>query len=597
MAESEDVISLKRRRSEHLTKLSEQLKEMEQLMLSRANLSKVKDSLAVVCKQFDMFKYAHTVLSDSLSDSLRGEFETNFESQSKNFAEFCERVNQWLTAVDDRLETLSNASELSVRLKEAQCRRARAKLQLKQLSAKHELEQAQIELTRKQEALRLRNELEEAELEELVFSEEVTDSKQCQSRTGIAGPGVPAATTPIVSSNIDHSLAGQGIPMATHPTTETVIDNESAPHHAFPTATNNSELTSTSHSNMPDVNNTFELLVRTMQQGFHLPKPELLTFDGNPMDYCKFIHNFNSNITEKVSDDYTRLNYLIQYCKGDARNSIEECVLLNPQQGFKKALSILYDYYGRPSLVAESYICKIVKGPQLKSDDIDGLVELSKDMTRCEITLSQMGYVSELNNSINLRKIVQRLPGFLRAKWVDKADIIMESGREPTFLDLTEFVRLKARANRSIYGLDLANKGRSTLKTSSNNSSKFSNSYNKGATTLVAQAKSVKTCKCCSKLCKNLSECETFKNLSLSERRKLLRVNKLCDNCFKYKHVAKDCWSKSRCTVPQCTRKHHTLLHQWINEKSNFTDQTSVVSCLGSVPCDERKVSMSMVPV
>jgi hypothetical protein len=76
-----------------------------------------------------------------------------------------------------------------------------------------------------------------------------------------------------------------------------------------------------------------------------LPKPELLSFSGNPIDYNKFIHNFNTNICAKVEDPYVKLNYLIQFCKGDARECIEECVLFAPGEGFSRAKQILYILY------------------------------------------------------------------------------------------------------------------------------------------------------------------------------------------------------------------------------------------------------------
>jgi hypothetical protein len=38
-----------------------------------------------------------------------------------------------------------------------------------------------------------------------------------------------------------------------------------------------------------------------------VPKPELLSFSGNPMDYNKFIHSLNTNICAKVDDPISNL--------------------------------------------------------------------------------------------------------------------------------------------------------------------------------------------------------------------------------------------------------------------------------------------------
>ena len=130
---------------------------------------------------------------------------------------------------------------------------------------------------------------------------------------------------------------------------------------------------------MTSIDAAFQKLSTTLQEGFNLPKPELLTFNWTPTDYCKFVKNFEANIETSISDDRLRLSYLIQYCNGEAKSSIQDCVLLEPSHcdGYKRARSILYSRYGRPHVVARSYIDKLVNGPQLKASAIDGLSTLA----------------------------------------------------------------------------------------------------------------------------------------------------------------------------------------------------------------------------
>ena len=58
-------------------------------------------------------------------------------------------------------------------------------------------------------------------------------------------------------------------------------------------------------------------------------------------------------------------------------------MLLEPSDCYKRARSILYSRYGRPHVVARSYIDK-VNGPQLKASDIDRLSRLALEMQKCE---------------------------------------------------------------------------------------------------------------------------------------------------------------------------------------------------------------------
>ena len=136
-------------------------------------------------------------------------------------------------------------------------------------------------------------------------------------------------------------------------------------------------------------------------------------------------------------------------------------MLLEPSDGYKRARSILYSRYGKPHVVARSYIDKLVNGPQLKASDIDGLSRLALEMQKCEITLSQLGFSSDVDNSENLRRVVKRLPMHLRSRWVDVAYLIsepargMDPGREPRISDLAKFVDEKSRVASSMYGVDL----------------------------------------------------------------------------------------------------------------------------------------------
>ena len=55
-------------------------------------------------------------------------------------------------------------------------------------------------------------------------------------------------------------------------------------------------------------------------------------------------------------------------------------MLLESSEGYTRAKSILYSRYGRPHVVARSYIDKLVYGTQIKASDIDGLSRLALEM-------------------------------------------------------------------------------------------------------------------------------------------------------------------------------------------------------------------------
>ena len=54
-------------------------------------------------------------------------------------------------------------------------------------------------------------------------------------------------------------------------------------------------------------------ILNAINVALSLPKPDLVSFDGNPIVYRNFMNSFEINVENKVLDDRTRLTYLIQY--------------------------------------------------------------------------------------------------------------------------------------------------------------------------------------------------------------------------------------------------------------------------------------------
>ena len=59
-----------------------------------------------------------------------------------------------------------------------------------------------------------------------------------------------------------------------------------------------------------------------------MPKRELMSFDGDPKGNPRFIKGFEVNVERRVKDYDERLTFLIQYCRGAAKEAIENCIML-----------------------------------------------------------------------------------------------------------------------------------------------------------------------------------------------------------------------------------------------------------------------------
>ncbi|CAG2201460.1 unnamed protein product [Mytilus edulis] len=588
--------TVRRQRTTNLSQLTKLYNELEKKMISRDNKETVKFFYVKLCDRFEEFKTSHMNCLDLCPDVHVVEtLEMNFDSCQKNLKEFRERFSEWINGsmeniADDEVGSRissSSSSSSKAKLRTARANRLKVEHKLKKTEEKLKLEREKRELEIKEQLLEKRSELEEAKLEEQMWQEAYDKDNDIINTNQNKGIDADRA----VSSRRNKILINDDIDIQeVSETKATKTDSDEK-----------CEFTAgSSKSNISSIDSAFQRLASTLQEGFNLPKPELLTFDGKPINYTKFIKNFETNVENRVGDDQMRLSYLIQYCKGEAKSSIEDCVLLERTDGYKRARSILYSRYGRSHIIARSYIEKLVYGTQINAQDLDSLSQLSLDMQKCEITLSQLGFISDIDNSDNLRKIVKRLPMHLRVKWVDIAHSITESGREPRFTDLTKFIDQKSRIAAFMYGLDLT-KEKADIKGSSGMRNKPHDYVRENVSTYATNnlhtsenVKHEQKCICCNGTCRYIEFCSKFKSMNLADRLKFVSRNRLCYNCLKGKHFANSCRKPKSCTVSDCNVKHNLLLHSWVKPESDntaspsvncaATDNSLIRNCLGIIP-------------
>ncbi|CAM1324796.1 Uncharacterised protein r2_g3366 [Pycnogonum litorale] len=290
----------------------------------------------------------------------------------------------------------------------------------------------------------------------------------------------------------------------------------------------------------------------------NLPKLELDYFYGNPLYYWSFINSFKGAVEEETVSERKRLQYLIHYCKGEAKECIENCILLPVSEGYSSALKMLKANFGRPHIVTQAYIEDLVDGPVLKSFDNKGLKVLSRKMQRTQIVLRAMGNVSDLNSIAYLKRIVQKLPFHLQSKWAEKAEQLMSEDAYPSFSDVAHFVEHQANVANGIFG-QLLNDNRSQGVQRSKDIK-----YKEKTLSIEEKERPLEGshCYCCGEY-HRLYECKKFQDLNQGQKFSILKQHDLCLNCFGKGHGAKGCFKGSACRVHGCKAKHHSLLHRY----------------------------------
>ena len=178
-----------------------------------------------------------------------------------------------------------------------------------------------------------------------------------------------------------------------------------------------------------------------------LPKTEIFTFDGNPLNYHLFMKTIENSVEKFTEDGDIRLQLLIQHCTGKAREAIKSCGMFNGMQGYEKAKELLKKRFGEKYLVSKAWIDKLSYGPPIRLKDSEALNDLADDLENCEISLKVSGRLDQVNNEDRIVQILQRVSPYLHSPWLKTVQEIRVCGRDPTFTDLKKLIRTAAKKN------------------------------------------------------------------------------------------------------------------------------------------------------
>ena len=594
----------------YMGQLVKKYKEIEVLLLHFENADQVRAKASRLSEVFSLF---HEKVKEFHEVSGGGSM-PDFTSAEQNHQEFRCRLQEWFSSADQQnavqgvvsgglgfhgnsqpvLPSTDNVSHKSssvtsqasrsssTRLKEARVKRELAILRAQQLETEQKLlrektaaeANALHEQTLKQEqlqSLKVKHELDQANLECSLLEGEHSD---IDVNSVLKGPVLKKS----VNLKCENACTVPNVPNAQFSQNPVIVDDHGM--------TNKQGV---QYDSMNDSHDMYGL-VNAMLLNLNMPKQEIGQFEGDPADYHIFMHNFEVNIESKVSDPNTRLTYLLQYCSGKAKHSIENCVLLG-SDGYHKAREILQTQYGHPHIVAHSMLEKLCSRSQIKSNDSDALWSLAQEIQRCQITLSKIGSHTSTDQLLKIQRI---LPLRLQGEWAKRAKAVMQIGREPNFDDMYMFVQNAALIGSTVFGRSVGQfpsndktklKGKNTFtKVSSYATQNESNGHGQVVSKVKYNGRpsvnrtpyqqgQTRPCVCCSGNHK-LEECVKFKQMSLVDRLSFMKSKWLCHNCFYPYHYARGCISMSACSIEGCDKKHHTLLH--FTHRENGSDQTQL---------------------
>ena len=179
------------------------------------------------------------------------------------------------------------------------------------------------------------------------------------------------------------------------------------------------------------------------------PKPTLDIFAGDPLHYSYFRMAFRDVIELCVPDERGRLNRLLTYTSGPAKELVRTCIYCSDEDCFTNAMKLLHDEYGNKLKIARAYIKQLKDQPNVKGSDPEAWKKLYRFLLQCH-TFKATGHLKELDRPDIISSIITKLEPNFQDRWTALAEKVERTEeREVSFEDLLEFIKVQsARASQ-----------------------------------------------------------------------------------------------------------------------------------------------------
>ena len=144
-----------------------------------------------------------------------------------------------------------------------------------------------------------------------------------------------------------------------------------------------------------------------------LPPPEPSIFNGDPLKYQGWKSAFQTLIEHRKIPANEKMHYLKKYLGGQVREVVEQYFLLSSDDDYEEAKSLLDDRFGNSFVVANAYREKLDKWPKINVRDGTDLQKLADFLRQCHTAAESIGHMSILNDEMQNRKLLIKLPDWL----------------------------------------------------------------------------------------------------------------------------------------------------------------------------------------
>ena len=203
-----------------------------------------------------------------------------------------------------------------------------------------ELKRKKVELEAELERVKLEAEIEAMEAEENVF-DEVDARRSPPKLTKGYEPPVDLDTFLNAAAKGLNKEAKDGLRDDT-----TMLQQRSTTNKAAPITATQQTTPTNQAAQVEQVQSSAMHIQQQMLDLMTLPKPQLISFDGDPLNFYMFLNMFDSCVHNSNINDSAKLNRLFELCKDKALRLIKPCALMPPSDGYRRARELLTERFG-----------------------------------------------------------------------------------------------------------------------------------------------------------------------------------------------------------------------------------------------------------
>lgn len=300
-----------------------------------------------------------------------------------------------------------------------------------------------------------------------------------------------------------------------------------------------------------------------------LPTITLPTFSGSYEHWLEFRDTFKSLVhnNDKV-DSFGKMHYLKRSLAGDAKQVIDAIEV--SAANYIIAWELLLSRYDNSRLLVHTHVKSLFSLQTLTKESPDLIRKFVDTIVKNLRSLNILGEATESWDTLIIYMAVTKLDPATEREWEQhKSSLISaQSDGSKVVIKLTDLLKfLRDRADM-LETLNLnhtkhTNNAREPKKqnfvqnTAKVHCNIVTDKPAQGTSTYSKRAQAKRLCLACNGN-HPLYSCQMFLDYSVQDRLKLVRDNKLCENCFRVGHTSSGC-RNGPCR--KCERKHNSLIH------------------------------------